>query len=90
MYQTKFSIFYNIQPSNETDVTQDTDSEAVLRCDAEEDGKCEGEIKVYNHFHFNCLAVDVPGQPSTHNFCKYHYDNATICPVHPYFNKTYF
>ena len=54
-----------------------------LHCDAERDGKCEGEITVYNCLYFNCL---VPG--STHKFCKYHYDNATYCPVHPCFNRT--
>lgn len=62
----------------------------LKRCDAEDDGKCEGEIKVYGHLHFNCLAADVKDQPSTHNFCKYHYDNATYCPVHPCFNRTHF
>ena len=82
--------FCNTQPCNETADTQDVESVSVLRCDAEEDGKCEGEVEEYNHLYFNCLAADVPGQPSTHNFCKYHYDNGTNCPVHPCFNKKYF
>ena len=78
-----------IQPCKEAAVTQDVDGVTVLRCDAEEDGKCEGDIEVYKHFHFTCLAANVPGQPSTHNFCKYHYDNAiTYCPVHPCFSRT--
>ena len=78
------------QLCNETADTQDVDSVSVLRCDADKDGKCEGEVEEYNHLYFNCLAADVPGQPSTHNFCKYHYDNATNCPVHPCFVKTYY
>lgn len=77
------------QPCNETADTQDADSVSVLKCDVE-DEYCDGEVEVYNHLHFNCLAADVPGQPSTHNFCKYHYDNATSCPVHPCCVRTYY
>ena len=81
-----------MQPCCAAVVAQGGNSEIAkeLRCDAEEDGKCDGEIEEYNHLHFSCLAADVPGQPSTHNFCKHHYDNATNCPVHPCFNRKYF
>ena len=48
------------QPCNETADTQDADSVSVLKCDAE-DEHCEGEVEVYNHLYFNCLAADVPG-----------------------------
>ena len=86
-----FNFFCIIQPSYETAVTQDVEGLTVLRCDAEEDGKCQGEIEEYNHLHFNCLAANVPGKPSTHNFCKYHYDSATTCcPVHPCFSRKYY
>jgi len=57
--------------------------ETVITCDAIKDGKCEGEIKKYGNRHFNCLSAG-----EYHNFCKYHYDSATWCPVHPCFNKT--
>ena len=73
------------------DASQDVNNRIPgVECDAKDDGKCEGEILTYNHLHFTCLAADVPGQPSTHNFCKHHYDNATFCPVHPCFNKIYY
>ena len=51
-------------------------------CEARKDDKCRGDIKTYGHPFFNCLLV---GQH--HNFCRYHYDNATFCPVHPTFNR---
>ena len=93
LFYTTISLFIlllcNTQQCSEVYVA-DTNSVSVLRCDAEKDGKCEGEVEVYNHFHFNCLAAHEPGRPRTHNFCKYHYDNATTCPVHPFSNKTYF
>ncbi|XP_065913950.1 uncharacterized protein [Dysidea avara] len=55
-------------------------------CDVNND-KCEEPVKTYNHHYFNCLSATEPCQPSTHNFCKYHYENATYCPIHPTFNR---
>ena len=53
-------------------------------CDVNND-KCEEPVKTYNHHYFNCLSAT--DQPTTHNFCKYHYENATYCPIHPTFNR---
>ena len=51
-------------------------------CEAARDGKCQGEVKSYSHAFFNCLLA---GQH--HKFCRYHYEHATYCPIHPCFNR---
>ncbi|XP_065913955.1 uncharacterized protein [Dysidea avara] len=55
------------------------------KCDVN-DGNCDADVKTYGFAHFNCLSTE-PGQQRTHNFCNYHFKNASYCPIHPTFNR---